>query len=372
MPESARILPFRGRAASTLSQLEFRQIAERYLQTPPTDRSEEFACECFSKPEVLLAVCSRLRDLTDISPATVADEAERLYCWLLKSGRSVGVFDEPDYLLGETASLAGAACRFLGKRGEAELWFERAEAGFRHTVNPAPLLAGLAYSRLTLNYDRRLYDRIFELLPSLIASFEKLGMRRDVLKCRFLEGMSLKEVGRLDQAADAFGRLRADPYLAREPRLMALVLVNFGELLSGRGKYADAVSLFREALSLQKECHQPLAVAHLKGVTGEALRQQGLLPQALEAYRAAIEEYEEAGMGTLAAYLRLVAAETLIAMSRHREAEWEIMAALPTIDEQKMVPEGFAAVALLRESVRRRKTDPNALRELREHLQAKK
>ncbi len=46
--------------------------------------------------------------------------------------------------------------------------------------------------------------------------------------------------------------------------------------------------------------------------------------------------------------------------------------ALPTIEEQKMVPEGFAAMALLKESVRRRKTDPNALRELREHVQANK
>jgi hypothetical protein len=43
--------------------------------------------------------------------------------------------------------------------------------------------------------------------------------------------------------------------------------------------------------------------------------------------------------------------------------------ALPTIEEQKMEPEGFAAVALLRESVKRRKADPNALRELREYLQ---
>jgi hypothetical protein len=77
-------------------------------------------------------------------------------------------------------------------------------------------------------------------------------------------------------------------------------------------------------------------------------------------------------MMTTVALLSLVAAETLLRLSRPREAEWEILAALPTIEEQKMVPEGFAAVALLKESVRRRKTDPNALRELREHLQASK
>ena len=70
-----------------------------------------------------------------------------------------------------------------------------------------------------------------------------------------------------------------------------------------------------------------------------------------------------------AAYVRLFLAETLIALNCSREAEQEILAALPTIEEQKMVPEGLAAVALLKESVRRRKTDRNALRELREHLQ---
>jgi hypothetical protein len=35
-----------------------------------------------------------------------------------------------------------------------------------------------------------------------------------------------------------------------------------------------------------------------------------------------------------------------------------------------MVPEGFAAVALLRESVERRSADTGALRALREHLQS--
>jgi hypothetical protein len=64
-------------------------------------------------------------------------------------------------------------------------------------------------------------------------------------------------------------------------------------------------------------------------------------------------------------------AQTLLEAGQPREAEWQILAALPTIDEEKMVPEGFAAVALLRESVRQRKTDPKALLELREYLRAK-
>jgi hypothetical protein len=57
-------------------------------------------------------------------------------------------------------------------------------------------------------------------------------------------------------------------------------------------------------------------------------------------------------------------------MKRDREAEWEILAALPAIDEMKMVPEGFAAIALLRESVARRRTNLPALQELRAHLES--
>ena len=64
------------------------------------------------------------------------------------------------------------------------------------------------------------------------------------------------------------------------------------------------------------------------------------------------------GMATRAAYVRVGLRRPFLRPEMPREAEWEILAALPTIDEQGMVPEGFAAVALLRESVRQRKTDP--------------
>lgn len=75
-------------------------------------------------------------------------------------------------------------------------------------------------------------------------------------------------------------------------------------------------------------------------------------------------------MRALVAYTHLVIAETLLATNRQREAEWEILAALPAIQELSLVPEGFAAAALLRESVSRRQTDPKALQDLRAHLQA--
>jgi hypothetical protein len=64
------------------------------------------------------------------------------------------------------------------------------------------------------------------------------------------------------------------------------------------------------------------------------------------------------------AALHLVVADLLLNQGAEAQAEWEIRAALPIIDEEKMVPEGMAAYALLRESVRRRKIDQNALRDV--------
>jgi hypothetical protein len=103
---------------------------------------------------------------------------------------------------------------------------------------------------------------------------------------------------------------------------------------------------------------------------GEAHRQRNSFAVALQAFRAAATDYQELGLATRLAYLRIYMADTLLRLNRGREAEWEILAALPTIEEQKMVPEGFVAVGLLKESIRRRKTNLAALEELRKHLKA--
>ena len=74
-------------------------------------------------------------------------------------------------------------------------------------------------------------------------------------------------------------------------------------------------------------------------------------------------------MAIMEARIRLVLAETLLAFGRDTEAEAEILAALPTIQEGKLRPEGVGALFLLRESVRRRKTDSKALRQVLQHVQ---
>lgn len=54
----------------------------------------------------------------------------------------------------------------------------------------------------------------------------------------------------------------------------------------------------------------------------------------------------------------------LLESGKETEALTEIIAALPIVEEYKLVPEGVAALALLRESVRQQKVNHQALRDL--------
>jgi hypothetical protein len=64
------------------------------------------------------------------------------------------------------------------------------------------------------------------------------------------------------------------------------------------------------------------------------------------------------------AAIQLVIADLLLDSGQEVQAEKEILAALPVIEELRMVPEGVAAIALLRESLRQRSINRQALRDL--------
>jgi hypothetical protein len=64
------------------------------------------------------------------------------------------------------------------------------------------------------------------------------------------------------------------------------------------------------------------------------------------------------------AAIRLIVADLLLESGEERVAALEVLEALPIIEAYKMVPEGMAALALLRESVRQQKVNLQALRDL--------
>jgi tetratricopeptide (TPR) repeat protein len=370
MPETARILSFPARTQQReLSRADARSAAERLLNSASAAWSEDAESERLV--EVLLAACNILRERINSTPAEVGVAASALYARLQETQPRLGLFDERHFVMGELAWLAGNGCRLGGRQEDAERWLDRSDANFRHTVNPAPLLARVSFSRLSLRYDMHRYDEVLEFLPSVSLSFEKLGMQLDLAKTRFLEALALKESGRPDAAVEVLERLTGDGVLESEPGFLGMAFVNLGDLRAQDGDFDQALTSYGRAHALLKNANHAYAIAHLKVSVADTLQRQGKNGAAIEAFREAVASYEAIEMSTWVAFVRLHLAEALLQAGRAREAEWEILAALPTIEEQKMVPEGFAAVALLRESVKQRKTDPGALLELRQYLRAK-
>src|SRR5262245_29104175 len=205
MPSQGRVLAFPVRqSAKAPSRAEALARAEKYLAIPTEKRTTESEIAHLEDADTLSSICAVLRDRLNVNPGEVFSEAKSLYEWLSVPRRTVGFFDESDYFRGESALLAGSAARLLGSREETERWLDRADACFRHTINPAPMLARVAYARLALKFDMRRYEEVAELVPSLHLTFGKLAMAEDYWKCRFLEAMALKDMGNLDAAVGAF------------------------------------------------------------------------------------------------------------------------------------------------------------------------
>jgi tetratricopeptide (TPR) repeat protein len=158
--------------------------------------------------------------------------------------------------------------------------------------------------------------------------------------------------------------------LHSDPALRARVLAEVGDLRQLEGQFELALAAFEEASSLVSEMELSAVQPTLKMYVGGVYKALGRTPEAIEAFRASQRDFAQLEMKPYVAYLHLVIAESLLEINRDRQAEWEILAAMPTIDEVQMVPEAIAAVTLLRESVRRQKTDFGALQQVKELLQA--
>ena len=177
-----------------ISSDEGAAAARAALEVPIESREIRAFALQLEEPEVLLGICGILRSELETAPDKVLREAEFFYRFLEQPKRSIGILDEREFFLGETALVAGTACRLLYRREDARRWFDRSEAWFRHTVNSVADWARLSYQRLALRLEEREFEEVRELVPLLIESFEKLDMREEALKCRFLEGIVLMAV----------------------------------------------------------------------------------------------------------------------------------------------------------------------------------
>jgi len=358
---TGRVIQFPRRS---LSSEAGRRAAECILATPLSDRNRNTFALQVEDPETLLSLCEFLRGGLESSPAVVLTECGYVYRLIRASPREIGLFDERDYFLGEIALLAGTACRQLAQRDEARLWFDRSEAGFRHTVNAAGDLSRLGYQRLALRLEERQIPEVLELVPPLIESLESLGMPDEALKCRFLEGLAMMESDELTLAAQIFRDICDRAERLDNQRLLASAYGNLTHVYGMLGNAEEAIAASGKALPILHRLGDRVALAKVQWGLATLLRESGQVESAVEAYRQAQKQFETLGMRADIAALNLVIADLLLDQGQDAEALQEISAALPVIDELKMAPEGMAALSLLRESARRHEINRAALREL--------
>ncbi len=351
-----------------LSPEEGRAAATKALATPISERAEKSAELHLDDPETLLPFLEALRRERETSPQRVLEETSYLYKLLnsMKPRYPADRFllDEREYFLGESAHIAGTASRLLALRDEARKWFDHAEGWFLATENAAGNLAKIRYQRLALRVEERDFEELFVLLPQLVDTFERLGMSEDALKTRFLIAAVLKETDRLDESADT---LKEIVRLASEYKLDALLgqaYVVLTHIYGILGQTQLAVMKAREATPILQQVGNRIGLAKLHWGIGYLQRSNHDTGGAIDSFRSAQQEFSELGMRADVAAVQLVIADLLLDASQEKQAEWEIRQALPLIDEYKLVPEGFAAMTLLRESLRRQKIDRQALRDL--------
>ena len=196
-------------------------------------------------------------------------------------------------------------------------------------------------------------------------------MIEEALKCRFLEGVSHAERGETVNAIEIHLPIIREAEEVGNTRLVALAAINLSQFFAELGKVEQALMYARKALPLLERLDSRVHLVKLQISMARLSQKQGQLPAALDAYQQALAKAAGlAARGDVAA-IHLVIADVLLEMGQETEAEAEVRAALPIIDEEKMVPEGIAALSLLRESLRRRQIDKQALRDLHGYFQEK-
>lgn len=346
------------------SKKEAEGLADQILALPAEERDRRSTELNLDDPELLLCVCERLRDLFDSRPSSVREDAIFFYSFVESPRRQIGSFDERDYYLGEFALIAGTACRFLALRDESKRWFDLAEANFVLVHNASAHFARLAYQRLALRIEERQFDTVLKLAPHWVSAFIRLELPEDALKCRFLEAIALKETDRFDEAKRALEAIRNDSAARHNDRLGAIASQNLFQLHAFLGEQEEAVRVAGEVVPVLKRLDNKVGLAKLQMGLGYLLRSRGRLTDSVQAFRLAQVEFRNLQMHADVAATHLVLADLLLDANQPAQAEWEIRAALPVIDELKLVPEGIAALSLLRDSVRRRQIDRQALRSL--------
>jgi len=332
-------------------------------------RSKELNWRFLADPTVLLATCTLLERHRNTRPAEVAVNAFAAWSWisdhLAPNARRDILFLRADACLS-----LGVALKHLGDLTESSEWIEKARSEFASLPNSQVEVARAEFCALAVAYERMDCGHILAALPAIRAVFEQNGADFEILNAQLLEGLSVKGLGRTEDAARVLAALVRDERIAINPMAHCLALVNLAEIRSGQDGLAEAAPLFEAAAAKAVDLDAPLITGFLLASYAECRRDQGCLEDAVDIYQRAIHVFSGAKLARLATYVRVILAETLLGMGREAEAVDQLVKALPLIKAENLSREGTAAVALLVESCRRQRLDKHALAQLRDQLRS--
>jgi tetratricopeptide (TPR) repeat protein len=307
----------------------------------------------------------RLREEAEAEPRGVAIRSIALYRCL--RGPAIFASDLQSFFQGEAARLAGATLKTLGRYQDAARWLDKAEAHFLSGADPDPQLARTVFLRLSILYSLTNVEAVLQDAPALELTFSRLGMEDDRVKCRILWATSLKIAGRPEAALQVLDSVR-DVRPEVSPRLYGWILAEAADIEAICGDFQKGMEDLRRAAEILHREKQLTGLANLNLMFGFMCRSRGLLGEAVELFKASARDYEDLGMMANAAYARLLVAETYLAMQLPRDAEAEVLKAIPIFEEEGIVADAVAALSILRESIRQQKLDPDLLRDLRDRL----
>jgi tetratricopeptide (TPR) repeat protein len=351
-------------ASHTLQQ----EGVKNFVQLPSSRRSGSLNARYLRNPETILSSCRVFRREVNRRPAAVLDAARNTYEWL--AARRVNTScDEDAYFAGDLALTISCTLRHLGEHAESTKWADTARDWFRRMRNPGPWNCRLELACLALLYDGFRYREVLDRLPPLLTELRRFGLVEDLHRCEMLEAATLKSLERYEESAERLEGMRKDPALSADPLLFGLTLTHLAEVKASVGDHSASYQLFSEASSYLEESATPWALAYLRAAAGEVLRDSGRFLEAADAYRSAAVAASNLGMERWALYYGLLLAETLLLAGREADATEIIVAVSPILERAQLQRGAFAAIALLSESIRRQKADPEALRALRQQIQ---
>lgn len=345
-----------------------RDCVTYFLMSARAEESAALSENFLVDAESLLTVTSVLRDLRNEHPAVVERKLPALREWVDLNFRPPSFRDEREYFLAELELSAAVCAKWAGCCQASLEIIERAKRLFSQTREAESGTLDAEVLRLSIRYETGHYDEVLRELPGLQTRLNSSGMATSLAKSWLLEGVALKSMGRVVESLRPL-RLALESEPCRRSAVLRTFALGFlADSCILAGRRGEALNFLKAAAESLGEKDTPTARTHLKAVVGEGHRIDGDVSRAIAAYREAREEWQSLGAERWAAYTRLLTAEALLLTGREKECEAEVLAALPTIERLKMVAEGLSALALLRESVRRRRTNRTALRDVARHV----